>query len=148
MYNHLGIYSCLGLSRSRYLHKMKVQFRIPQYMGGDEANVVYAKFYNDTGSNFQTIYHHQFDQLDGPTPGCDIFRTILTPISTYKGVDVVPHAILELRIIKREADGLIKALTVDVGTFSFARPGQRLDDVSVGCGHASDTLPRYGAREQ
>lgn len=90
---------------------MEAQFRIPQYLGADENNVVTTMVHNDTGSDIQTIYQHQFDQLDGPAPGRLLLHLLLVPIMTPNGMNNVPSATFELRIIKRDVDGSAKALT-------------------------------------
>ena len=87
------------------------QFRIPTALGGDESIVVNAVVWNDTGSHLQTIYEHDFDRLNGPAPGRHVFPPEPRPINTPNGAAMVPTVWMDIRIVKRDEDGAIKALT-------------------------------------
>lgn len=87
------------------------QFRIPRYYGGDETIVIDATISNDTGSHIQTIYQHDFDHLNGPAPGRHTFPPQPNQINTPNGVAMIPTVSLEIRILKRDQYGAIKALT-------------------------------------
>jgi len=93
----------------RGYEQLLAQFRIPQYYGGDEAIVINATIYNDTGSQIQTIYQHDFDQLNGP--GRHLFPPQPSLINTPNGPAMLATVSMEIRIIRRKPNGEVKALT-------------------------------------
>lgn len=93
-----------------WFEQLMAQFRIPSYYGGDESIVIDAGICNDTGSQIQIIYEHDFDRLNGPAPGRHTAPPHLSPISAPNGTSMVPTVALEIRILKRSQNGVIKAL--------------------------------------
>ncbi|MBE3045094.1 hypothetical protein IMZ48_21580 [Candidatus Bathyarchaeota archaeon] len=80
-------------------------------MGGDENLAVNALIHNDTGSQVQTIYTHDFAYLDGPLPGRHILRPMPVPITTPNGITQMPTVSMDIRIVNHDPNGEPKALT-------------------------------------
>ncbi len=106
---------------------MHAQFRIPASLGGDDFKRVTVEICNDTGSNYQSIYRHDFDFLNGPVLVGSERARIMT---AHEEIEC-DTATLEMRIVQVGPESKVATALTDWYWEQFVIKDPGADGLSV-----------------